>query len=151
MCSGCSGNCEDDGDWEQYDTSMSECDPEAFWVSLRERWRLWATQADAIEAAPLDFEDYEILVTGDRIVERRTVRAKSCVVSEKASEGGWHERGENSTSGERSWAASAKDYQTLSAFQKMSDRLDFGSRKRRLWRHLAGLAIAGAVFWLASW
>ncbi len=149
MCSGCSGNF-DDGDWEPNDSSMAECDPEVFWLSLREHRQGWSAKADGDARGALDV-DYEVLVTADRIVERRTIRAKSFAVSEKASEVGVPECGQGLNAFERSWLAKPKDYQTFTVFQHMGDRGGCEPRKSHLWRRLAGVAIAAVALWLAAW
>jgi hypothetical protein len=140
MCSGCSDNFEHDGDWEQDDCSMADCDPEEFWTYLREHGRLWGVDSDRAQEAPLVLGEYEIVVTADRIVERRIVRAKSFIVGEN-----------RPASGTYPVKKSAKTYQTLGAFQDISSYGGFDIRKWLPWRHLAVLAAVGMALLVAAW
>jgi hypothetical protein len=151
MCSGCSGDFEDDGGWEQNENHTADCDPESFWSYLRERKRLWREQPDwAVGGSPdsPDVEDYEILVSAERIVERRTIRAK-CFVSNEKAEGVAAPRGKSLSEHEQSCSVSAKDYRTLNVLQQIDDYEDCCACKWLSSRYLAAIAFAGLLLWLA--
>jgi hypothetical protein len=151
MCSGCSGYFEGDGE---------DRDPGDDWAPEREaRWPgdfaagrdgLWEVHHKPVRTAPGEEDEYEILVSAACIIERRTIRANCCIVSQQAVPEGMDIWQGSQRERKRSMAGSAKRYQT---------GIQFGSERRTgssavgmclmLWG-LAGATALGLALWLAG-
>jgi len=150
MCSGCSGYFEGDGE---------DPDPGDDWAPEREeKWPggfatgrdgPWEARPEPVRTAPGEEDEYEILVSAARIIERRTIRANCRAVNQQGVPEGMEIWQESQRERERSLAGSAKRYQT---------RTHFGSEPRAgsgavgtclmLWG-LAGATVLGLALWLA--
>jgi len=150
MCSGCSGYFQGDGeDRDPGDDSAPEREanwPGGFatgWDGLRE------ARPEPVRTAPGEEDEYEILVSGACIIERRTIRAKCCVLSQQGVPEGVRSWQETQGKRERSLSGSANSYQTRSQFELA--RLSGSGADGRclmLWGLAAATAL-GLALWLA--
>ena len=150
MCSGCSGYFEGDGE---------DGDPDDDWVPEREaswpgglaigRYGLWEVRNDPAKGATGDGDDYEVLVSADFIVERRTIRSNRCAVNSPGAPEGVGSRQENRRNCEHSLLASANSYRTRSQCElKRPAGSGADGRCFMLWG-LAGATVLGLALWLA--
>ena len=74
MCSGCSGYFEDGEDREHEESELLERDIETSRGSIGGLRQSWAERSGSAGSPAADVEDYEVLVSAKRIVERRVIR-----------------------------------------------------------------------------
>jgi hypothetical protein len=114
MCSGCSGQFEDGEYWERGNTDPLDGDAEAAWSDTEEDTGESDWPQEPVPGEPhgaRNDEGYEIFVSGERIVERRTIRANH-IASREGVLGApepWHE---SPRERQQSQAATARTYRT---------------------------------------
>jgi hypothetical protein len=148
MCSGCSGYFEGDGgDEGSDDDRVPELESSRAGGFSMERHELWEERNDLARSVGGDKDDYEVLVSADFIVERRTIRANCCAVSPEGAPERLGSR-RRDFGDEHSLLASANFYRTCGQFE--SKRPTEGGTDGRclmLWG-LAGAAVFGLAMWL---
>lgn len=151
MCSGCSGAFDGDGEEQELNYRLPFEDESGCGESV-------SGQREGAERAAPEIlsgcsmgttEEYEVLVSAERIVERRTICAKHHVFSKKGIAGGGEGRQESVVECKQARPETAKYYRTES-------ELHVGRRQENvkggMWLicwYLGGLAAFGAVLWLA--
>jgi len=149
MCSGCSDYFEGDSeDGDPDDDRVPE--REASWPGglAMGRYGLGEVRNDLAKGATGDGDDYEVLVSADFIVERRTIRSNRRAVSSPGAPEGVGSRQEKRGNCEHSLLASANSYRTRSQFElKRPEGSVAGGRCLMLWG-LAGATVLGLALWL---
>lgn len=149
MCSGCSGYFEDDEGREQGD-NLSDEQVEALGLFETNGNRPWEEQFGRAMKTGQGVEEYEVLVSAERIIERRTIRANGFFISGEEPVdvmGTW----KRSLRGyERLGTASAKHYQTQDLVGPPPCDGDSASCRCFIWWLLAGATLGVLTIWLAT-
>jgi hypothetical protein len=132
VCSGCFGENEDD---EEFDGESGEGSDNL--VRSDEDGATFACRSRAFE------EQFDVLVSAERIVEIRRVEIKGCRPIELPADAGAIEDASNSGTSERSCQPSAKYYRTHQFLRFERHRAPSGSRKWLLFIGLILLSVEG--------
>jgi hypothetical protein len=150
MCSGCSGQFEDGEDRERGDGDPVEGDGEGVRRSAGDGRGSCEEPLGRAQEPADGADDYEVWVSAERIVERRTIRAKSFVVSGEGAVEPAKKWDEGLRRRERSQWPSARDYRTLMPFNSQRGDGDGTTRKCLRWACLGAVTLAGLALWLAA-
>jgi hypothetical protein len=147
MCSGCSGQFED-GEDERDDLELAGEDA---WCG----GRYAARDSRRVGGMPFEhdrgtIDEYEVLVSGERIVERRVLRAKWLVVNEEEAIRSARQRDGNDAWREHDTLASAKYYRTFRWPRKSRADHDWIVHKCLVWGSLGTVLLAAMALWLGA-
>lgn len=143
MCSGCSGQF--DGEDEQDDPELGREDGGHYAARGSKQVGGIPFEQDrgTIEAA----DEYEVLVSGERIVERRVLRAKWLVVNEEEAVRSARQGDGNDAWRERDTLTSAKYYRTFHWSRKSRADQDWIVHKCLVWASLGAVLLAAMALW----
>jgi hypothetical protein len=149
MCSGCSGQF--DGEDERDDQELIGED--AWCVgsyaardSRRVGGMAFENDRGIIEAA----DEYEVLVSGERIIERRILQAKWLGFNEEGAIKSARQRDRNGAWRERDTPTSAKYYRTFRWSRKSRADHDWIFHKCLVWGSLGAVLLAAMALWLGA-
>lgn len=149
MCSGCSGEIEGDGDDREFGGSDPlERESERPEGIIREV-NVARSAGTGLPDRMTGVEDYEVLVSAERIVERRTIRANYPVIKRAAALETAEAWQESWADHEESLAWTAKYYRTQYKSELAPLRGSVEGGRCLMWWYLAWLGALALAVWLA--